>query len=403
MLSGVKINFSNGALGSVSPSADCVSGMVATGSAVTGTGKLSLGTSYILYKLDDLVALGVTSASSDVNASLYKDVKDFYEQVGDGAELWLMVFPSTAKQSDLVDKEQDYAKKLIQAANGRIRTLIVSYTPAAGYSATITDGLDADVKIAMKNAQVLGEWATNTLYAPLFTLLQAREYDNANMTQLADLTEMSYDRVAILIGDTITSSKGAAIGILAGKIASIPVQRHIGRVKDGALVATELFIGDKDPYLADVETLNNKGYITFRTFTGKAGYFFSDDCLATEITDDYRSIAHRRTIDKAYRIAYKIMLNHVNDEIPVKNDGTLVPAMCKSWQQEIVSGIYNEMTSQGELGVDSTDSTDKGVKCFIDYNQNILSTSQLNMSVQVKPYGYAKYININLGFMVTTE
>ena len=46
-------------------------------------------------------------------------------------------------------------------------------------------------------------------------------------------------RVGVLIGDTISQSKGAAIGILAGKLASIPVQRHIGRVKDGALSATE--------------------------------------------------------------------------------------------------------------------------------------------------------------------
>jgi len=403
MLSSVKINFSNGALGSVSPSADCVTGMVATGVAVAGSGKLALASPYIIHKLSELEDLGVSSLDTDANASLHKAVKDFYEQAEDGAELWLMVFPSTAKLSDLVDKEQDMAKKLILSANGRIRLLHVVFTPSAGYTSTITDGLDADVKVAMKNAQSLGEWATNTLYAPIITMIEAREYDNANIAALADLTLMSYNRVGVLIGDTISQSKGAAIGILAGKLASIPVQRHIGRVKDGALSATEVFIGDKDPYFADIETLNNKGYITFRTFTGKVGYYFTDDCLATKVADDYRSIARRRTIDKAYRIAYRIMLNHINDEIPVKNDGTLVPAMCKSWQQEIVSGIYNEMTSQGELGVDTSDTTDKGVKCFINYDQNVLATSQLDMAVQVKPYGYSKYINVNLGFIVTNE
>ena len=123
-------------------------------------------------KLSELEDLGVSSLDTDANASLHKAVKDFYEQAEDGAELWLMVFPSTAKLSDLVDKEQDMAKKLILSANGRIRLLHVVFTPSAGYTSTITDGLDADVKVAMKNAQSLGEWATNTLYAPIITMIE---------------------------------------------------------------------------------------------------------------------------------------------------------------------------------------------------------------------------------------
>ena len=220
---------------------------------------------------------------------------------------------------------------------------------------------------------------------------------------MPDLTEQGYNRVGILVGDTSQNSTGAAMGVLAGKLAACPVQRHIGRVRDGSLAITTCYIGSKDATVADVETLNNKGYITFRTFVGKAGYFFADDHLATAVADDYRSIARRRTIDKAYRIAYDTMLNHVNDEIPVTNEGTLVPSMCKAWESELEAAIMNNMTANGELGVDASDDSDTGVRCFIDYNQKVLSTSRIEIALSVKPYGYAKYIEVKLGFLTTNE
>ena len=62
MLPRVKITFENGALGSVSPSEDGVTGLVAYATAVSNT--FTLGTPYLLTKLADLEALGVTSAAT---------------------------------------------------------------------------------------------------------------------------------------------------------------------------------------------------------------------------------------------------------------------------------------------------------------------------------------------------
>lgn len=399
MLPRVKIDFSNGALGSVSPSEDCVVGLVCTAVAVAG--KLSLATPYILHTLDDLTQLGVTSADNDANAFLYKQVKEFYDQAGDGAELRIYGLPNTVKPSEVCDVSANYAKDFINKSNGKLRCLAVAFKPAAGYTTTITDGLNGDVMTAAHKAQALAEWATNTLYAPLFVLLAGRGFAKENIARLPDLTQNEYNRVGILIGDTVSESEGAAIGLLAGRVAACPVQRHIGRVKDGALNALEIFIDDQDAAIANVDTLNSNGFITFRTFTGKSGYFFADDSLATAVADDYCSMARRRTIDKAYRICYATMIEHVNDEVPVTNEGKIVPAVAKSWESEIVTAIVNQMTANGELGADPTDADDKGVKCYIDYDQNVLATSQINVVVQVKPYGYAKYINVELGFMTT--
>lgn len=394
MLPHVKINFENGRLGSVAPSADCVVGLVCN--AVGVDDKLTLEKPYILYRIEGLEDLGVTSAINDVNAHLYKVVKDFYAQAGDGAELWLLPVASGKKQSEVLEIVKEFVKK----ANGRLRFLAIAVSQD---DLSIENGLDKDVMMAASAAQELGEWATNSLYAPLVVLLEAKGVSDDTIVDMPDLTEQGYNRVGILVGDTSQNSTGAAMGVLAGKIASCPVQRHIGRVRDGALAMNTCYIGSKDATVADIETLNNKGYITFRTFVGKSGYFFTDDCLATAVADDYRSIARRRTIDKAYRIAYSTMLNHVNDEIPVTDEGTLVPSLCKAWEAELESAIASQMTANGELGADPTNDDDTGVKCYIDYNQRVLATSRIEMVLSVKPYGYAKYIEVKLGFLTTND
>ncbi|MDR0726408.1 MAG: DUF2586 family protein [Prevotellaceae bacterium] len=396
MLSRVKILFENGALGSVVGGTDGVAGMVITAAPVTD--KFELAKPYILRKVEDLAVLGITSADSDANAFAYRHVKEFYAEAGEGAELWLMGFPNTETQSDIVDKTQDTAKLLIEAANGRLRAMAVGFNPALDYTPTISNGLDADLAEAMLNAQELAEWATNSLYAPLFILLEAREF-NGTIASLPDLTTHEYNRVGVILGDTVSDSRGSATGLLLGRTARIQVQRHVGRVRDGALNILTAFIGDKTAETADVESINDKGFITFRTFTGRSGYYLSDDCLATKTDDDYRSIARRRTIDKAYRIAYETLLDFLNDEIPVTDSGELVPAMVKSWETEVETAIISQMTNEGNLGVDSTDAGDTGVKCYIDYAQNVVATGKIEISLKVKPYGYAKYIDVKLGFI----
>ena len=54
------------------------------------------------------------------------------------------------------------------------------------------------------------------------------------------------------------------------------------------------------------------------------------------------------------------------------------------------------MTAKGELS--STDGS--GCSCYIDPSQNVVSTSTINMTLKVRPFGYARTINVDLGFQV---
>ena len=391
MLPRVKIYFQNGNLGQQAANADGVLGLIGSGVAIAG--KFELNKTYVLYSMDSLVELGITAVS---NAAIYKLVSEFYSNADAGTEVWLMAFPDTLLVSDILDKDKDNAKLLINAANGRLRGLVVSRTPDASYEPVITDGLDADVALAATKGQALAEWATDTKYAPLFIILEGYGYAG-DPAELADLSEGQNNRVGIFIGDTISDSQNATMGTIAGKIAASPVQRNIGRVKDGAIASITGFIGDKAVEVADSETLNTKRYITLRSFVGRSGYFFSDDPLFTSATDDYSNLSYRRTIDKAYRVAYDVLLNLILDEVPVNSDGTIQLPYARSWEAAVEDAIVTQMTANGELSADP-ENGDNGVVCSIDTTVNLVSGNPFKVLIQVRPFGYARLVDLYLGF-----
>jgi hypothetical protein len=395
----VKIAFENGALGSVLPSPDGVLGILCTGAIVAS--KFALLTPYIIKSFAELeTTYGITVAN---NPNIVKIFSDFYAEAEEGTEVWLMAFANTVTLAQMVDSTiAANGKALVLAANGRLRGLIVARTPAGGYTPVVTAGIDSDVAAAVLAAQTLAEWAATTLMAPLFVMIEGRAYTGvpANLTDQGTLTK---NRVGILIGDTVISSDNACMGLLAGRIASIPVQRNIGRVKDGALATLTAYLKDKTVEQADPGSVHDKGYITLRNFVGRTGYFFSDDHLCTLPTDDYHTLTARRTVDKAYRIAYDTLLNELLDEIPVNDDGTIAATKAKSIETKVENAIINSMTVNGELGNNPGDQNDTGVSCYIDHTQNLVSTNQLNVVVKVKPFGYAKYIDVKLGFKTLTS
>ena len=408
MLPYVKIDFANGAIGASEPMDDGVTGLVCTAVAVTQTvdGKqettFALDTPYLITKLDDLVKKGVTSESSDVNATLYKAVKEFYDEAPEGSKLWIMGVADTVTIDDIVDKTKDNAKRLLVAANGTIRILAVKVKDKSGYTPTVTTGIDGAVRTAIVNAQGLAEWATETLFAPVMVLLEGRHYTGTAETLVANpINTGNNNRVGVVIGDTVADSKGAAVGLLAGRIASIPVQRSVARVRTGSIVATTMYIGGVAAELGNPETINDCGFICPRTFVGKAGYYWSDDKLAAEASDDYSLIPRRRVADKAYRIAYTTLVNEIAEEISVTDDGKISAPVVKAIQTAVESAIVNNMTSRGNLGNDPSNPNDMGVECYINPDQNIIATSRLDVQVRIKPHGYSKYINVSLGFKVT--
>lgn len=302
--------------------------------------------------------------------------------------------------SDVLNKENPYLRNVIELTKGEIRGFAVTQKVKA--NPTLKNGLDSDVEVAMLNAQALGEWARDVKNAPLFSIIDGLSY-SGDPEALVDLKTFAYNRVGVVIGDTSANSKNQGVGLIAGRIASSPVQRNIARVKDGALNVLTMYAADKPIELADISTIHGKRYLTFRTFTGFSGYFIADDLLATKETDDYNQLTRLRTIDKAYRIAYPTLVEELLDEIPVNADGTMMETYAASFEQKVNSAIATNMTAKGELSADPTKANDQGVTTKVDRTNNVLATNRIYAVLRVRPFGYGKYIDILLGFTITAN
>jgi len=363
-LPSVKIELQNGGLGKVS---DLGNG--------TGALLVLMPTSPTGHAFGDVKEYASYS-SLPVELQAVDGVKQYFN-IAQGRTVAIMPIADTVSITDAVNSVHatPYMKQLVES-NHDIR-----------FAGVVGNGLAAaDILTACTNAQVLAQNAA-AVFAPVIVLLP---YAYANADTVPDLTEATYNRVGVCVSQT-----GSEIGLLIGRLASIPVQRNIGRVKDGAMPVTNAALDNStvpatmvESGTAQISSLHNKGYIALRTHIGKAGYYFTDDPLATDPTDDYSTIANRRVIDKAMVIAYKTYLNELLDEVEMTN-GKLSAGVIKYLQAIVETAIGNIMLVGGEVS---------DVEAYIDENQNVLSTGIIRVQLKIVPVGYAKTIVVELGF-----
>lgn len=378
----IKFNISADGLGRLGAGVQKVPALVISGNTVAS--KVTLGKSYQLFSLKEAEDLGIESTGT--NAFAYKHIKDFYAQVNSGAELWVMLVSDATTMTQMADKTENYAKKLVTDAKGKVRVLGI--IKKSNGSATITDGLDVDSHTAVAKAQELGKYFEEK-YMPIRVIISGNDF-SGTVASLKDYTTTNNNKVLMLIANN-DGEKEASVGLTLGRLASVPTQRSIARVKDGAIVSKHAYFtsGEIIETLQDAwDSIHDKGYTFFRDFQGKSGYYLTDDQTLTASTDDYSSMARGLVMDEVQMIAYTTMINELSDEVPVE-DGKIHPAIIKTWQSNIEGQIQGQMVSQGKLS---------GFSAVIDPNQNVLQTDKIVMSLYPLPVGYAKTIEINLGF-----
>ncbi|WP_395049403.1 DUF2586 family protein [Flavobacterium sp.] len=394
MLPGVNIGFENGNLGVVATSPDGVCGIVAS---ATANAEFTLNKHFVVFSLKAAELLGILPTVA--NYELHKTIKEFYDEAGTGTELWIYGVAKTRTLDELVAD----SAALLTASNRRIRFVICKYAPSVA-DVAVTAGLRTAFPATIAAAQAIAEDFTVNSIHPVNFILEG--YNFTGVAQDLIGFELATDnRVQVLIGDTetrtgVTASKGAAVGVLAGRLASNQVHVNAGRVKSGALKPLEFFINDTPVEQYNVTALHDKGFVTLRTHVGKSGYFFSDDPMACTVEDDYHFMTRRRVIDKAYVLANATLTNFILDTVPLGVDGKISPTYAKVLETEIEGVISQEMTAKGELSGDVTVKGDTGVKAIIDLNEVIATTSTIKGSIRVKPHGYSRFIEFGIGFNI---
>lgn len=381
----IKFNIASNGLGLLSATIKKNAGLILTGVSVDG--KIKIGGSKQIFSLQDAQKIGITEAE---NPFAYKHVKAFYEYAGTSAELWIMLISDATTMEQAADHEKNFAKKLLEDAGGKIRVLGILKKSSG--NPTISGSIDADTDKTVIKAQKLADDFAEK-YFPVRVIISANNF-NGNVQDLKDYSSTKFNRVSLLLANT-DGEKEASIGLALGRLVSTPVQRNIGRVKDGAVELSQAYFtnGEKVESLSSAwDSIADKHYIFMRNFAGKSGFFFTDDPTLTTETDDFKSLTNGFVMDKVVIIAYNVLVENLGDEIAINSNGTIHPAIIKSWQNAIETNINGQMTQRGELS---------GFKAYIDENQEVIKTGMMNVSLQLQPVGYAKYITVNIGF--TTE
>lgn len=379
----ITITLANGGLGRVVPVNDATAGLLLSGAAVTD--KIQLSDPRQIFSLQDMADLGITEEN---NPLAFKEITAFYAMYSEGAELWIMLVSDATSMSDMCDKTKTILPKLLDAADGMIRILGVNRIPAEGYEAVITDGLDADVLQAVMNLDAARIEYT-AKFMPFRAVIGCLGFLKANVSTLHNFRQNSNPGVGPVLGSD--DGQTPAVGMVLGRLASIPVQRNIGRVKSGDVGLLNAFYPDGTT-VKELENagdnIHDKGYIFFRKFVRRSGFYFNDDPTAAPNSDDYSSLSRGRTIDKAIVIANDTYTEELLDDVEVDpNTGYLPPALTGHFQGVIENAIKIEMA--GEIS---------GVSVYVEPKQNLLSTDKVAVRLRIIPKGQIKAIDVDLGF-----
>lgn len=378
----VNITLGNGRLGRSQATADGVAGIILTGAAVAG--KLELNKHYVLSGTADLAVLGITTVN---NPLLDKEVKAFYKEAGDGAELHLLIVSEATTLTSMCAAEAaSPLSKLIAESGYRVRLIGVNKIAPAEYEADVTQGIDGDAITAASAAQACLDGFTSSRKSPARLLMPAAAWSGTTES-LYKPVEGSYNRVRFILASDDPTNKTAAIGQILGRNAKIAVHQSDARVKSGAIAAQGWATNGKTYKEIDGlnDILHDAGYTIYRGFPTKNGCYLNDNQMAAPKTDDYSSMNYGRVIDKAYLITYATYIEEICENVQVDKDGYIPVGLAKDYEGMITRAVKQQMA--GEI----SDFT-----AYIDPKQNLLSSESMKVVCSITPTGTIKSFDVEL-------
>lgn len=369
----VTILFSNGNLLRDVAAIDGIAGIVGTVATVD-----LVGVPKVVFNLADAVAQGFTLLDEPF---MYRHLSEFYAEVAGNQELHIMGIADTMTMTQALDKDDDEgAKKLLLAAQGKVRILGVCRKPDGDY-APGNDFYDDDVQTALLKTITFCQ-DQNTKYNYLRVLVEGRVNDETVLDGFEPKTTET-DFGGLVVGGSLNDGS-ASIGAVLGRAVKYPAQVKVGKVANGPIQLAQVYIGTKKiSEIPGLEALHLTGIISFMNHPTKAGFYIGIDRMAN--TGDYRLLANGRVIDKAAIITVATYVNELENEIDVV-DGKIDPVDLKHLEHRLEQQVTSAMGDQISA-----------FTIYINPEQDIINTSTLAVKERIIPKGYTSFIEVDLG------
>lgn len=242
----------------------------------------------------------------------------------------------------------------------------------------------------------------STLYAPLVS----------NYKNLPSNLATNNPRVSVVIAqagsgtgaelykskDNKTKATVSAIGVALGTLSKAAVHQCIAWVKnfpsgismpalgDGTLVRTI----DK----GELEKLDKNRYLFLNNVVGVAGSYWNDSHTMDSPTSDYAAIESVRTMDKAVRGIRTYLTPELGGNVYIDPDTGKLQSYTVSHLETTANIPLEEMEKAGELS---------GYKAEIDAEQDVLSTSTIEVTIKNVPVGVVRKFKVKIGFVKSLE
>ena len=410
------VDFSKGKVGpNVLGGDDGIASLIMHGVAVAA--KIDLLETKEIYKLSDAEALGLDADYDDTNKVLvWYQIKEFYRMYkaitgNDSAQLFIMLVANTVTAGDLdvtmedivEDTNSTMSKALINDAEGKIRWMGICMNPAATYVSSLLNGMDADVQAAIPKAQLLADWAWGG-DRPLNIILEGREFDGtaAAAQDLRDITGVNAENVSVVILQDYAFADGlevlrqvhACVGAVLGVRAAMEVHENIGEVERcslqdvqrSAFVSVGLSSHEKvSSRVADLDTLDAKGYIFGFKYTDFDGVYLNNDHTCTPIELDAEGnlnlayMSSGAVVGKAKRLLRTAMLPKIKTTHEINAATGKLSTGTIKYFEGIGNTELNRMMSNGEITAG---------EAYVDPDSNLLvAPRELTVDFAVVPKG----------------
>lgn len=368
---------------------------------------VAFGTVVLVISTAEAIAAGITPDFDTNNKCLlYHHVSSFFARAGEGQKLYILLGDSdSTTMAAMVDNTQASLalRTFLEQQEGECPLIGLFQSEATDYVPARTNGLATIVGTAITNLKaLLAAQAAKFNYA--VCIVEGKDYSGTHgqlINHRSAGSSLNAPRIAIVLDQRPSvRAKDTAfagyteVGKLLGVLASVQVNRNVGRVKSGSIQDDDAGLSSGQEILrmdpTALDAIYDKGYIFLRKHRKRSGFYYVDDLTLAPATDTRSSLSAQRTLDKASLIAIDTYTNELLDEVVLLPDGRLPAGQVKNFQEKLREVIADQMGNEIS-----------SVTVSIDPDQVVASTSELEAELDVVPTGTFRSVKTTVAFKLS--
>ena len=179
---------------------------------------------------------------------------------------------------------------------------------------------------------------------------------------------------------------------VAARAARVLVSTDLARFAEGALGGVQRI--DFDGF--DDASLDNAGITTLRTWPGIPGFYVANARLKSPAGSDFTDLHFGKLMDLACRTVYRAQLPFIAEGFRTNSDGSINELDKADVEGAVLRALSDALlVPKNARGVSGHVSA---VSYVIDPTHNLNSTNTILVNVGIRPLGYAKFIDTQIGF-----